>query len=652
MQTNSSPVVVRKRRQPPLLAAARPNIARPMVDVPKETRASDNPSPASQIQVGDFPHLLHLPLKVREVLTRDSAIVLEHRDAMPRPRSFDADALTIEAVIASTTPVRRTDTRGTFWEVLDPAGLDLETTRGSSILDSHVRGGVASIIGAIDDVWVEGSEVIARIRFSERPEVASIIADVRSGIISFLSVGYEVTAWADSKNAKGERTRTATAWCAREASFVAVAADPQARTRGREDRGGTNPAIRTLGRQAGSPTSLIDDLIDRNASIEDARMHILNDIVTRGAVAIRSCGRNHNETSLDNPEVFQRAAAEALYTRILPSFTPSPQARAFIGMSCADLARECLHRAGVPTQGMSAPTLVTRALQTSSDYPLLLANVMNKSLQDAYKIAPDGIRRICKETTSNDFRAKSRIQFDHTGFTLQKVSESGEFKMGGFIDTAESYAIDSYGKVFAISRKALINDDLGAFGDVTRRLGMAAAEFERQFLVNLLTANSGLGPVMSDTKNVFDPAHFNMPASGAAPDQNGLSAARLAMRSAFGPGGGLLSVVPKYLIVPSALETTGEKLITSIQAIQTIDVNPFAFLDLIVEPRLTNAFRWYVAADPAQMPCIEYAYLAGAPGPQTETKVGFEVDGVAIKVREDFGGGIVEYRGLYTNAGV
>jgi phage major head subunit gpT-like protein len=44
----------------------------------------------------------------------------------------------------------------------------------------------------------------------------------------------------------------------------------------------------------------------------------------------------------------------------------------------------------------------------------------------------------------------------------------------------------SYGKVFAISRKALVNDDLGAFGDVIRRLGMAAAEFERQFLVNLL----------------------------------------------------------------------------------------------------------------------------------------------------------------------
>ena len=36
---------------------------------------------------------------------------------------------------------------------------------------------------------------------------------------------------------------------------------------------------------------------------------------------------------------------------------------------------------------------------------------------------------------------------------------------------------------------------------------------------------------------------------------------------------------------------------------------------------------------PAQIDGLEYAYLAGAPGPQTETRAGFEVDGVEVKVR-------------------
>lgn len=94
-------------------------------------------------------------------------------------------------------------------------------------------------------------------------------------------------------------------------------------------------------------------------------------------------------------------------------------------------------------------------------------------------------------------------------------------------------------------------------------------------------------------------------------------------------------MVPRYLIVPSALETSAEKLITSVQATQTANVNPFAFLDLIVEPRLADTHRWYLAADPALLPCIEFAYLAGAPGPQTESHAGFEIDGVQTKVRLD-----------------
>jgi hypothetical protein len=33
-------------------------------------------------------------------------------------------------------------------------------------------------------------------------------------------------------------------------------------------------------------------------------------------------------------------------------------------------------------------------------------------------------------------------------------------------EAKESYAIDSYGRIFGITRKALINDDLGAFTDI------------------------------------------------------------------------------------------------------------------------------------------------------------------------------------------
>jgi hypothetical protein len=581
---------------------------------------------------------------------REAALVLEHRDAMPRPTTFNDADLTIEAVIASTTPVKRMDAKGSFWEVLDPAGLDLDVTRGSSILDSHVRGGVASIIGAIDDVWIEGSEVIARIRFSERAEVQSIISDVRSGIISFLSVGYEVSKWSDGKNAAGERTRTATAWAAREASFVAVPADPKSRTRSADiDRGNINRAIRTLGREAGLSLAAIDGLIDAGATVEETRMATLNQIVNRGSVIIRAGG--HNANSLDSPEVFQRAVTDGMFTRMQPQHAPQAEGRQFVGWSQADLARECLTRAGVNTAGLQASTLITRAMQSTSDYPAILANIMDKSMRLAYMAQPVGIRAVAKETGANDFRAKSRVQFDHSGYTLAPVLETGEFQDGSFVDTAESYALNTYGKIFAISRQALVNDDLGVFNDVTRRCGMAAAEFQRQFLVNLLLTTS-LGPIMSDGTALFDPTHGNLNSTAAVIGFTSLTAARLLMRQQVGPGGGLISVVPRYLVVPSALETIAIQQVTAIQATQVGNVNPFTYLDVVVEPRLVSSTRWYLVADPALIDGLEYAYLNGAPGPVTESEVGFKTDGISIKTRLDFGAGFVEWRGWSTNAGL
>ena len=58
---------------------------------------------------------------------------------------------------------------------------------------------------------------------------------------------------------------------------------------------------------------------------------------------------------------------------------------------------------------------------------------------------------------------------------------------------------------------------------------------------------------------------------------------------------------------------------------------------MVVEPRLSNAARWYVSADPAEIDGLAYAYLAGGEGPQIETKAGWDVDGVEIRVILDFG---------------
>lgn len=584
------------------------------------------------------------------LLLRHSAIDLERRDAIPRPRTFDPEALTIEAVIASTTPVRRRDARGGFLEILDPSGLDLGVTRGASVLDSHQQAGIDNVLGTIDDAWIDGSEVIARLRFSSRPEIAPVVTDIRNGIIRNLSVGYEVGEWKAGKDTNGQRTMTAVKWSVREASFVAVPADPTARTRTSSNDDVDTRAIRELGRRAGVSVARVDALIELGTSLDDARAAFLSDIINR-SVTVHS-GREHNNMqTLDNPAVLVRAMGEALYTRIAPNSNTSGEARQFVGLSIPELAREVLRRQGISTTGMGAEGLVTRALHTTSDFALILADTVGRTLRAAYQAAPSGVRQLARETTAADFRKKSRLQLDASGFKLEKVNESGEFHYGTMEEAGETYGVDSFGKIFGISRKALVNDDLGAFADLSRRLGQAASAFEAQFLVDLLVANNGVGPVMSDGANLFHAAHGNVAGSGAAPSETTLSAARLAMRKQTGKGGGLISVTPRFLLAPPDMETACEKLLTQVQAVTTDGVNPFARLSLVIEPRLTDSARWYLVADPAEIDGLEYAYLAGAPGPQIESRAGFEVDGVQVKVRLDFGAGFVDWRGWHSNAG-
>lgn len=183
-------------------------------------------------------------------------------------------------------------------------------------------------------------------------------------------------------------------------------------------------------------------------------------------------------------------------------------------------------------------------------------------------------------------------------------------------------------------------------------LGQAAAETEARILVTLLEAGSGNGPTMSDGKTLFHADHGNKAGTGAAISDATLSAARLALRTQKGIEDRTIRVTPRNLLVPPALETTAEKWLASIAPATAADVNPFSgSLSLVVEPRLSSAARWYVTADPGEIDGLEFAYLSGAEGPQVESRSGWDVDGVEIRVILDFGAGFIDHRGWFMNPG-
>ena len=120
----------------------------------------------------------------------------------------------------------------------------------------------------------------------------------------------------------------------------------------------------------------------------------------------------------------------------------------------------------------------------------------------------------------------------------------------------------------------------------------------------------------------------------------------------------ILNIRPVFLVVPSSLELEAEQLIArNLVPARTSNVVPESIRSLAVisEPRLdpaSGAVPWYLFASPSAIDTIEYAYLEGQEGVYIETRMGFDVDGVEIKARLDFGAKAIDWRGMYRNPGV
>ena len=324
------------------------------------------------------------------------------------------------------------------------------------------------------------------------------------------------------------------------------------------------------------------------------------------------------------------------------------RAREFRADSLLDIARNMLEDRGERVRGLSKDEIVTSALSTT-DYPLLLGSVVNRILRRAYQAPAQTWRPLSRQMNATDFRTMTAIQAGGN-IKLEEVNEGGEFKSGKMAEGKETWKVKTYGKIVSITRQAIINDDLNGFARLSELFGQAAANLEADIVWGLIINNT----TMNDGKALFHADHSNLKASGGAkPSLTTLSAGRLAFRKQTGLAGESLNLMPKYLIVPPELETVAEQIIaTGYMPTSQDNINVLArSVTPIVEARLTDADAWYLACDPAQIDMIVHSYLDGQEGMFTETRYGFEVDGVQIKVRKDFGAGLLDYRGMYKNVG-
>lgn len=586
------------------------------------------------------------------------------RGVTPRPATLDATLRTVEAIVSTGAPAPRAG----YIERLDMTGADLSRLIGGPVLDGHRSESTRDQLGVIEAAELRPEGLWVRIKFRSNEAAQAVLSDIGDGTLRGLSIGYSVQQWREGQEGN-RRVRTAVKWTPVEVSVVPIPADAGAHFRNGEStmenetietvtqpagtvtRAEVNREIRSIGQLAGLSADWINAQIDAEATVEDARAAAFEEMGTRQTQTRTRSARADIVTDHSDPAVIATRAGEALFARSHPEHQLSEPARAHAGLTIPDMARECLRRSGISTSGMATETLITRALHTTSDFPLILGDAVNRELRRSYQAPVSGARLLARQTTARDFRAKRRAILGEAP-ELVKVREGGEFEHGTIDEAAETYAVATFGKIIGISRQAMVNDDLGAFTTVPAAMGTAALNFEAAQLVAKIEAN----PEMSDGIAVFDAAgHGNAKdATATGADVStveaitaDLATARTAMRRKTGLSGAPIDVAPRFVLVPPELETDMQKALAAIQAMSAEDFNPFSTLALAVEPRLTSQTRWYVVADPATVDGLEYAYLEGAPGPQIETRAGFEVDGTQIKVRLDFGCGWVDHRGWY-----
>lgn len=422
--------------------------------------------------------------------------------------------------------------------------------------------------------------------------------------------------------------------------------------------------IRQMAKKVGLGDDVAEDLVARGVSIADASSALIDKVAERQAGSQHE-SRNSQPTivgGLDQAVLTAKREAmqNALLNRCNPTIALIDGAREFRGMRLLDLARECVETVGGNARGM-LPQEVARAalgcdrtamraagMHTTSDFPILLGGGVTRTLRDAYAQAPQTWRPLGQQTTVPDFRATTRAALGDIA-ALEEVREHGEYKYGKLEEEGAPIRVTKFGKIIAITWEAVINDDLGALTRIPRAYGLAAAETESNLVWNLILSN----PNFTDTNPIFVAAHGNLAASGGAINTTTLGAARAAMRKQKSKAGAFLNVEPRYLVVGPDKELEAFQF-TSSQYVpaKNSDINDGrnTSLIVIVDGRITGN-QWYLFTEAGLIDTFEYAYLEGEPGVFTETREGFEVDGMEIKARLVFGAAWIDWRGAYKNPG-
>jgi hypothetical protein len=290
----------------------------------------------------------------------------------------------------------------------------------------------------------------------------------------------------------------------------------------------------------------------------------------------------------------------------------------------------------------------------------ILGDVAGKALLAAYEAVASVISLIAAETDHTDFKGRTTYRLSGSG-ALEKVAPDGEIKHATLEEEGYRNQLDTWGKMIALTRQMIINDDLGAFLAIPRLLGRMAALGREKAGFETLLGNA----VGTDGNAFFSPAHNNLN-YGAESDLDiaSLTFVEQMFLNQIDKAGDPILASPAILLVPTSLKTTAQQLMATTTLIggdvTVLNNNPFSGRFRVVASPYLNAQSlagssskaWYLMADPNDIPTLEIAYLRGQRTPVIESgETDFNTLGTQWRCYWDFSAALADHRGAVKSNG-
>jgi len=309
------------------------------------------------------------------------------------------------------------------------------------------------------------------------------------------------------------------------------------------------------------------------------------------------------------------------------------------------------HRANLEMQKAAFGQLSASGFSTLS-LPGILSNTANKFMLEGWGGGEMTWQNVTAIRNVRDFKTATQYRLGGT-LKYDKVGPTGEIKHGQVGETSYDVKAETYGKMFAITRTDIINDDLNALSAVPRELGYGANEaFNEVFWTEWL---SGVGGFF---------AYTSAGAMTSAAALATIAAAEAAFFALTKPNGEPLGVMPSVLLVPngsyrvaqsamaSPIVAGGSTTVPSTNTFQgEYKVVRSAYLSNTAYTNYSTIRFWLCAVRPGFAP-IQTAFLNGQQAPMVESAQSeFNTLGIQMRGVHDFGCNLFEARAAVNGAG-